>query len=184
MKIFTEAPSGRVDAPHLFDDLLLRRARGRSRHIEIDFIQTVHDAGLECRVCAQPDVSDGRNAVDDQLAVVVLRQRIAGQDGFGRKQPLSYRIDRVGFGIGDQILDRQFRPVGQLGQRITQLLEDGDAGIVFVVVGPDVAREALDDVQTLFPEGEVVESRTQGFGAVDELRFAHGVRSGDGPSDP
>ena len=73
---------------------------------------------------------------------------------------------------GEQIFDRQLRSIGQFGQRVAELLERGDAGVVLVVVGPDLSGELLNELLAACSELLVIQPRVCRFEA-DELRFGH-----------
>jgi hypothetical protein len=83
-----------------------------------------------------PGVGDAFE-VEELAAQVSLGDRGAGEDLRGARQG-----DR-GVAAGDEVGDGVVDAIAEVGDRITQLLEDGDPGVVGVEVGPLGAGEAL-----------------------------------------
>ena len=63
----------------------------------------------------------------------------------------------IGAGTSEQIFDRKIDPIGQFGERETELLEDRDAGIVAVEITPLIAAEAPQQLQRLSPQPGIAE---------------------------
>ena len=84
--------------------------------------------------------------IDQQSAIVELSCRLGGQDP---RWPMEYFGDSVPLAAwsGEQVGDRERRPVGELGQDVAELLEDGYAGIMLIIVGPDRSRISLGELQ-------------------------------------
>ena len=87
---------------------------------------------------------------------ILLANRITAQNLVWARLPVGLRLAR-GAGAGQQIFDREIGPIGQFGERKTELLEDRDAGIVAVEITPLVAAEAPQQLQRLSPQPGVAE---------------------------
>ena len=145
--------------------------------IERDVVEPVHGLGRPRLARRQPGIGDAGHAVDQQLAVVVRRDRVARQDATRHEQRLPPGIDPAAARIDQQRVDRKPGAVGQFGQRVAELLERGDAGVVFVVVGPDLARELLDPFGAMLLQPRIVEPVIGGRGRGDRgACVTHGSR--------
>jgi hypothetical protein len=65
------------------------------------------------------------------------------------------------------------RAVTEIGQRITEKLQQGDSGIMDIVVGPKLAAEPLDMLETFSPEECVVLGLFQPGMLVYGFAFIH-----------
>jgi hypothetical protein len=85
--------------------------------------------------------------VDDELAQILDRDRAARKDRRRREQ--------AGIGVApparQQIGQLVLAPVAEISQRIAQLLEDRDARIVDVEVGPRGAGHPLQGAEAFLP---------------------------------
>jgi hypothetical protein len=88
----------------------------------------------------------------EQADQILPGDRIAAEDLVGAGLP-------VGTGAGQQILDRELGAVGQFGEREAELLEQGDARVVGVVVAPLAAAEATQQRDPLSPQARVIQGR-------------------------
>ena len=70
----------------------------------------------------------------------------------------------AGLTVGQQIGHIKRGAVAQVGQGITERFEDGDAGVVAVVVGPGVAGQALQGRDGARAQGVVLKLRVGGYG--------------------
>ncbi len=113
------------------------------------------------RALLEPRVGRVRGPVDEHAAKIVHDHGIAGQDRPRGRQSLSPRIDVGGAGRGEQLGDRELRPVWQLGQGVAELLQDGDAGVGVVEVGPHLLGHGVDEADRLGAHRGVI----QGGGA-------------------
>ena len=129
--------------------------------------------GRRCH--GKPGIADMRHPIDDQPPKVVDCDRIDRHDGARRIQRLAPQRDPTGARRTEQFLDWKVGTIGQLGQGIAELLQDGDAGIGPVVVGPKLARQTLDECRTLSQQGGIVEPAILAPG-----RQRHGTGSAGG----
>ncbi|VVN49453.1 hypothetical protein PS639_06400 [Pseudomonas fluorescens] len=92
-----------------------------------------------------------------QAAVVEESARGGGQHLVGRGE--AGKAGRVHPAVrpGHQVDGGEARAVGQVGQRVAEDFQRGDAGVVQVVVGPQQAGQALDMPQPLGTQVAVVE---------------------------
>ena len=109
----------------------------------------------------QPGVSDPLD-VNQQLAVIGHGQRAIRQD-FPRCEKLLLHLPCVIAGAGQQVRQREGCPVAQIGQGVAEQLQDRDARIMHVVVGPDAPAQPLHVSQSDRVQPPVVERR---FSAV------------------
>ena len=89
-----------------------------------------------------------------ELPQVFAGHRIAPQTLLGGRRP-----GVAAPAAGDQIGDRDVAPIGQIGDGETELLQDRDARIVNVVIGPLAAGEPAEQRHGLGPQGRVVHRR-------------------------
>ena len=87
-------------------------------------------------------IRQARDAVQQDPAVVVLRDRPAAQDLVGPEQGLALGGDHA-VRAAEMIGHRLVGPVGQFRERVAELLQDRDTWVMQVVVGPDLAAERL-----------------------------------------
>ena len=112
-----------------------------------------------------------RVQVDQQAPEIVGRGRVDRQDLTGaEKRLVGIRLTAVGRGDfrGEDVLDVPARPVGQVGDGVAERLQDGDARIVGVVIGPKGAPHLLDEADP-FPAQAVVI-----LGGVERGLFGYG----------
>ncbi|MCY1487516.1 hypothetical protein D9M68_211880 [compost metagenome] len=108
----------------------------------------------------EPGVAQPFDA-QQQAAVVEEGARRAGQHLVGRGEAGEAGRVRLAVRPGHQVDGGEARAIGQVGQRVAEDFQRGDAGIVQVVVGPQQAGQALDVPKPLGAQVAVVERRGQ-----------------------
>ena len=118
--------------------------------------------------------------VAHQLAQIRQGDRCAGQHLGRREQARRARAgaaagDRVAV-AGQQVLHREIGAVGQIGEGVAQRLQQRDAGVVGVVVGPGGASQALQQAEAAAAQrvegqrlGHARQRRRRGVGSVQRV---------------
>src|SRR5215831_15936331 len=94
----------------------------------------------------QPGILEAFNVVVKQLAVVAGGDRVAGENAIAGVESL-LGLPAAGRGSED-VWDFEVGAVRKFGEGVTELLKDGDARIMFVVIGPQVAAKILAVTET------------------------------------
>src|SRR6266566_8633944 len=113
--------------------------------------------------------------VNQELAQVVERDGIADQH-LVREVEVSGALGDAIVDLREDVADGIGGAPPEVGARVRHQLEEGDAGIVNVVVGPHVVREALDVPQAFGPEGLVELAPRSRHRAGDETGGGYGHR--------
>jgi hypothetical protein len=97
--------------------------------------------------------------VYQQLAVVQQGVRLVGQYVPGCEEGLLMAY--VSFFIGEQVFYVEVIPVSQFCNGITEYFQDGDAGIMGVVISPPAMRQRFYILQAFTPQEVIVCCRRQ-----------------------
>ena len=114
---------------------------------------------------AHPGVAHA-GQIHHQLAQIVQRDGCTGQHLRGGEQAagaVNVPSPSPSPSTGQQIGQAVVGAVAQIGQRVTQRLQQGDAGVVGVVIGPVAAGQALQQAHALVPQGGKVKQRVGGL---------------------
>src|SRR4029077_6932358 len=98
---------------------------------------------------------------DEQLAKIPNGQRVDRENFAGRVETLALEVGRLSRRRRQQIAHRITAAVAQIGEGVTEQLQQGDARIVDVVIGPQTAAQLLDVVQAPLPQPGIVLGRIQ-----------------------
>ena len=114
----------------------------------------VVDSGLGVIDKFEPSIFDAID-VDEELTPVVESYGMGGEDfGWG---------EEVFVGVGpvssrEEVFDGVLDAVAEVGDGVAELLEDGNAGVARVMIGPEGADEFLEVLDAFFAKGIVVEA--------------------------
>ena len=118
MHVLAQAAVASVDPQRLLNERVRRRAftnaRIRRGCIKQNIVETVDDLRFVRPPRLQPDVAKARNTIDQQLAKVVRRDRIARQDTAGHMQCVAPRVDAP-VRAGEQVRHRKSGAIRQFG---------------------------------------------------------------------
>ena len=152
----------RVDAQRLRNERVRRCAFTNAwigcRRVQENVIETVNRLPLLRPPRLEPHIAEAGDAVYQQFAKIVRRDGIAWQDAARRMQRLTPRVDAPAR-ASEQVCDRKPRAIRQFRQCVAELLQNRNAGIVLVIIGPYLAGELLDEAQCLDPQRLVIEAR-------------------------
>ena len=148
MHVLAQAAMAGIHTQRLLNERVRRRtfanAWVRRGRIKQNVIETVDRAWLVRPPRLEPDIAEPRNAIEQQSPEIIHRDRVAGQNAPRHMQRLPLRVD-ASVRPCEQVGHRESGAIGQFRQRVAELLEYRDAGIVLVIVGPNLTRELLDE---------------------------------------
>ena len=102
------------------------------------------------------------NDIDQQLPEIGHGPRINCQDISRGEKALAIRIRRRSWWDRQQIDRIEAGAIRQIGERVTERLEQRNAGIVDVEVRPEIAAEPHDVIDSVLPQQRVIQAVTFG----------------------
>ena len=162
LKIFAQIAMRVVERDHLLRHALFELGLFVRLELVLDalanFQRDAIEPGAGRRLfTGEPDIFDFRNAVIDDLAIIICREHLTGQDSVGLVQGMAGEIN-LAEGPGQIVFRCKFGTIGQIGDSVAELLQNGDAGVVQIVVRPFFAAEFLQHGDTRLSQGIEIET--------------------------